>query len=303
MRKCASYTLALVAVGAAGLKAQEAAPGACSTPESIIVTGYSRVDSAAIRSTSALSMGSQLSVTDIQTAIKALYATGQFDDVQLVCRVEPGTGGKATLVIQVRERPILTAYKVIGVDRVSPKDVKEILAFPTGAPLDPGKIAKAIASADSLYESKGYYLAHVKPESTIVDGKLSINFNVDEGRRLAISGIRINGNSKVSDADVVGAMDRAEGFLGCAMRADDAKYDQDSASAPPLTRARSHDSNFRTKLGRGPGEGADRHNLARVPRYTVGNRGDATPVLERQIGISIPSARTSRPRSPRERLA
>ena len=68
MRKIASYTLALVAVGAVGLHAQETAQGACSTPESITVTGYSRVDSAAIRSTSALSMGSQLSVTDIQNA-------------------------------------------------------------------------------------------------------------------------------------------------------------------------------------------------------------------------------------------
>ena len=142
MRKLASYTLALIAAGAAALHAQETAPGACSTPESIIVTGNSRVDSAAIRATGGLSTGSQLNVNDIQTAIKALYGTGQFDDVQVVCRVAPGTG-KATLVIQVRERPVLTAYKVIGADRVSPKDVKEKLSFPTGAPLDPGKIGRA----------------------------------------------------------------------------------------------------------------------------------------------------------------
>src|SRR5688572_30331515 len=105
MRKFASYTLALVAAGAAALHAQETAPGACSTPESIIVTGYSRVDSAAIRSTGGLSTGSQLSVRDIQNAIKAIYATGQFDDVQIICRVTAATG-KATLVIQVRERPL-----------------------------------------------------------------------------------------------------------------------------------------------------------------------------------------------------
>jgi len=67
---------------------------------------------------------------------------------------------------QVKERPILTDYRVIGADRVSPKDVKDKLSFPTGGPVDPGKIAKAIASTDSLYESKGYYLASVKPESS-----------------------------------------------------------------------------------------------------------------------------------------
>ncbi|MEP6857296.1 MAG: POTRA domain-containing protein, partial [Gemmatimonadales bacterium] len=86
MRKFASYTLALVAASAAALHAQDAAPGACSTPESIVVTGYSRVDTAAIRSTAGLSTGSTLNVQDVQNAIKALYATGQFDDVQINCR-------------------------------------------------------------------------------------------------------------------------------------------------------------------------------------------------------------------------
>ncbi len=277
MRTLALYTLALVAAGAAALHAQETAPGACSTPESIVVTGNARVDSAAVRSTGGLSTGSQLNVHDIQNAIKALYATGQFDDVQVICRVAPVTG-KATLVIQVRERPILTAYKVIGADRVSPKDVKEKLAFATGSPVDPGKIAKAIASTDSLYESKGYYLAHVKPESTVVDGKLSINFNIDEGRRLAISGIRINGNSRVSDEDVVGAMDtKPEGFLW--MRngeLDDAKYAQDLSEHLPQLYASRGFIDFRVLkdtliVDREKGKGLIDITVSEGPRYTIGN--------------------------------
>lgn len=277
MRKLASYTLALMAAGAATLHAQEAAPGTCATPESIIVTGNSRVDSAAVRSTGGLSTGSQLSVRDIQNAIKALYATGQFDDVQISCRVAPGTG-TATLVIQVRERPLLTAYKVIGADRVSPKDVKEKLAFPTGTPLDPGKIAKAIASVDSLYESKGYYLAHVRPESTLVDGQLSITFNVDEGRRLAVSGIRINGNSKVSDADIVGAMDtKPEGFLWTRNgELDDAKYAQDLSERIPQLYSGRGFIDFRILkdtliVDRARGKGLIDITVSEGPRYTVGN--------------------------------
>src|SRR5437868_14793076 len=130
MRKIASFALAFLTASAASLYAQEAAPGACSTPETIVVSGNARVDSAAIRASSGLEAGAQLNVHDIQTGIKALYATGQFEDVQIVCRVSPSS--KATMVIQVRERPTLTDYKVIGAKRVSPKDVKEKLAFPTG---------------------------------------------------------------------------------------------------------------------------------------------------------------------------
>ena len=43
-------------------------------------------------------------------------------------------------------------------------------------------------------------------DSTILDGKLRLAFKIDEGRRLAISGIRINGNKSISDREVVSAM-------------------------------------------------------------------------------------------------
>jgi outer membrane protein insertion porin family len=277
MRKFASFTLVFVAIGAAPLYAQEAGPGACSTPETIIATGNSRVDSAAVRSTAGLSTGVPLNVHDLQTGIKALYATGQFEDVQIICKVSPTTS-KASLVIQVKERPILTDYKVIGADRVSPKDVKEKLAFATGAPVDPGKIAKAIASVDSLYESKGYYLASVKPESTLTAGKLSINFKIDEGRRLAISGIRINGNKSVSDADVVSAMDtKPEGFLWTRNgELDDAKYAQDLSEKIPALYASRGYIDFRILkdtliVDRAKGKGLIDITVTEGPRYKVGN--------------------------------
>ena len=277
MRKIASCVLALAALSVAPLYAQEGAPGVCSTPESIVVTGSSRIDTASVRATAGLSTGAQLNVHDIQTAIKALYATGQFDDVQIICRVPPTTS-KASLLIQVKERPILSDYKVIGADRVSPKDVKEKLAFATGSPVDPGKIAKAIASVDSLYESKGYYLATVKPESTVTDGKLSINFRIDEGRRLAISGIRINGNTKISDADIVGAMDtKPEGFLWTRNgELDDAKYAQDLAERIPQLYASRGYIDFRILkdtliVDRAKGKGLIDITVSEGPRYTVGN--------------------------------
>jgi outer membrane protein insertion porin family len=277
MRKFASLVLALVAVSAASLRAQDTAPGVCSTPESIVVTGNARVDTAAVRSTSGLTTGQPLNVHDLQTGIKALYATGQFDDVQIVCHVSP-TNGKAALVIQVKERPILSDYKVIGADRVSPKDVKEKLAFPTGGPVDPGKIAKAVASTDSLYEANGYYLATIKAESTITNGKLSINFNIDEGKRLAISGIRINGNKSVSDADIVAAMDtKPEGFLWTRNgELDDATYAQDlSEKIPQLYAGRGY-IDFRILkdtliVDRAKGKGLIDITVDEGPRYKVGN--------------------------------
>ena len=276
MRRLATPFI-LLAIFALPLRAQEGAPGACASPEFIAVTGNARVDSSAIRSSSGLTAGATLNVTDIQRAIKSIYGTGQFDDVQVVCRISPATS-RATLLIEVKERPVLTAYKVVGADKVSPKDVREILAFPTGAPLDPAKIATAIERADSLYESKGYYLARVQPESTLVAGNLTINFRIDEGRRLAISGIRINGNTRVSDADVVGAMEtKPEAFLWTRDgEFDDAVYATDLAERIPQLYGSRGFIDFRILsdtliVDRERGKGLIDITVEEGPRYTVGN--------------------------------
>lgn len=276
MRRLATPFILLAILGGP-LAAQQGAPGACATPAGILVTGNSRVDTAAIRSSAGFTPGATLSVTDVQRAIKSLYGTGQFDDVQIVCRLAPATS-QATLVIEVKERPLFTAYQVIGADKVSPKDVRERLAFATGAPLDPAKIASAIARTDSLYESKGYYLARVQPESTLVGGRLSINFRIDEGRRLAISGIRINGNTRVSDADVVGAMEtKPEGFLWTRDgEFDDAVYATDLAERIPQLYGSRGFIDFRILrdtliVDRERGKGLIDITVEEGPRYIVGN--------------------------------
>ncbi|HEV7837513.1 MAG TPA: outer membrane protein assembly factor BamA, partial [Gemmatimonadaceae bacterium] len=205
--------------------------------------------------------------------------------------------GKAGLVIQVRERPLLSDYKVIGPDRVSPKDVREKLAFATGVPVDPAKISAAITSTDSLYESKGYYLARIVPESTIKDGKLSIIFRVDEGRRLAISGIRINGNTRVPDEDVVGAMEtKPEGFLWTRNgEFDDAKFAEDLSTRIPQLYGSRGFIDFRILkdtliVDRAKGKGLVDITVDEGPRYTVGsfevvgNRRFSTD----QIGVFYP---------------
>lgn len=290
-----------MAAGAAPVLAQEAATGACSTPQTISVTGTSRLDTAVVRANSGLTTDTQLNVHDIQTAIKTLYGLGQFDDVQIICR--PGaTAATAGLVIVVKERPILTDYKVVGADRVSPKDVKEKLAFATGSPVDPGKIAVAIASTDSLYESKGYYLAKIVPESTVTNGKLSITFRVDEGRRLAISGIRINGNTKVSDADIVGAMEtKPEGFLWTRNgEFDDAKFAEDLSTRLPQLYGTRGFIDFRVLrdtliVDRAKGKGLIDITVDEGPRYVVGNFeviGNRRFSTE-QIGLFYPFGKNS----------
>ena len=232
MRKVYLAVAALLCVSGP-LAAQDAGTGPCVAPDSIDISGNTRADPAVIQTTAGLAPGAQLNARDISRAIKALYATQNFDDVQIACRVTPA--GKGVLVIVLKERPVLAGFTVTGPNRVSDKDVKERIAFPIGSAVDPGQIAKAVERTDSLYESKGYYLARITVDSTIADGKLRLAFKIDEGRRLAISGIRINGNKNVSDRDVVSAMStKPEGFPWFRPgEFDDEKYATDLAQNIP----------------------------------------------------------------------
>ena len=186
--------------------------GRCVSPDSVVVRGNSRVSEETIRGTAALAPGQPLNVSAFRRAIAALYATGEFEDVQINCAVTPG--GRARLAIAVRERPVVAAVTVRGTDRVSGRTVRDRIDIPVGRALDAAAVARAIGRIDSLYQSRGYYLARVRPDTAITGGRARLTFTIDEGRRLAISGVRVNGNRSLDDKAVVGAMkSKPEGFL------------------------------------------------------------------------------------------
>jgi outer membrane protein insertion porin family len=202
----------LALVAARSLAAQDQPGGRCTTPDSISVRGNDRVTENEVRSDAGLTPGSALNFRDIQRAIRSLMATGQFDDVRIECVLFAG-GTRATLTIDVKERLVLQDFRVVGVDRLSNKSVTERIELPTGRPIDPSAVARAVERIDSLYEANGYYLARIRPETTAVAGSATITFHVDEGRRLAISGIRVHGNEHIGSGQIVKALKtRPEGF-------------------------------------------------------------------------------------------
>ena len=210
--------LGLFAAAAPSARAQQpsadAGPGArCVSPDTILVAGNSRVSEGSIRTDAALPTGTPLNYRVLQRAIKDLFATGQFDDVRLSC-ADGGAGGRSALLITVRERPLLADVTVEGTDRVSGRSVRDRVDLIIGRPVDPAQVVRAKTRIDSLYQAAGYYLARVRPETTLVDDKIKLTFRIDEGRRLAVSGVRINGNQVLSDKQVVRAMQtRPEGFF------------------------------------------------------------------------------------------
>lgn len=216
--------VALLLGGPAALLAQnEQAP----IVDSIAVVGASRLTASQIVGTSGLVVKQPINYRDIQRAITSLFRTGQFDDV--VVEQQP-LGDGLMLIIRVNERPILEKWAVRGVTRVSESNVKGRVRLSEGRPLDRNAVEQSRASIDSLYKHDGYYSAQIKVLELPQDStRVRIVFDVNEGQRVAISQVVVDGNKRFGDKQVVKHMaTRPEGFWWFQKgEYDERKVDQD----------------------------------------------------------------------------
>src|ERR687893_250965 len=192
----------------AALLAQEPAAPAV---DSIAVEGNRRLSASQIIGTSGIIVRQPINYRDIQRAITSLFRTGQFDDVLVEQR---NVGGRLILAIRVKERPVLEKWAVRGVNRLSEGEVKGRVQLTEGRPLDRSAVEQARAGIDSLYKLQGYYASKVKViQLSPSAGKARVVFDVEEGERVAISQVVVEGNKRFSDKAVVKRMStRPEGF-------------------------------------------------------------------------------------------
>lgn len=237
MRRAATISTGLVALATSIVGAQEQQPtvaGACARADSVAFRGNSRVADTELRADVDIIPGAAFNYRTLQRAIRNLYATNQFHDVQVRCEL---TNGRTIIAFQLVERPLLAEIDVRGPEKVSPGTVRDQVDLLIGRPVDPAQVARVIARIDSVYQTKGYYLAVTRADTAQVEGGAKLTFVVTEGNRLAVSGVRIQGNSRVSDDELVSAMaTKPEGFFWWRKgEFDDDKYTSDLTEKLPQT--------------------------------------------------------------------
>jgi outer membrane protein insertion porin family len=134
--------------------------------------------------------------------------------VKITCSPAAGAGTRTSRRVTVKERPVLSDVRIEGVDRVSKKSVRDRDRDSRSRAAQPRAGHPRVERIDSLYEAHGYYLARVKPETTFVGGQIRLTFKVDEGRRVAVSGVRDHRQQEgFRRRDRRRDEDQAEGFL------------------------------------------------------------------------------------------
>lgn len=134
----------------------------------------------------------------IDKELKNIYELGYFDDVDII--VSDVSGGKKVL-FRVTEKPRIQALSVIGADELDEDDLLEAVSTKKGAVLNLKVLRDDMNTIRALYRSEGYYKTKVSYEVEGGEtGQARLNFIVDEGAKLYIEQIILDGAEQV-DAD------------------------------------------------------------------------------------------------------
>lgn len=182
----------------------------------ITVTGNKSGNPATIISQSGLYKGEKITLPseDIRRAMSQLWSLGLFSDVQIVIDKEtPQTDGSIGLylTISVQEFRHLGKLNISGNKEIKTADVEKAIKFRSFDFVRPWDVSEAVRRVKALYEKEGYHFAQINVEQTVPSNDtantVDLTFHINEGSEVVVRTIEFEGNSKVSDADLRGAMD------------------------------------------------------------------------------------------------
>lgn len=187
--------------------------------DSVEVRGNERISDELILSVAGIRLGAEVNYRDIQEAIHRLWDTGQYADVQIYAQeVDPtDPSSPIRVIIDVEEHPYVAYVDFQGLEHIRARTVRDSAGLEAGQPLDPERVTRAEALVRSLLAEKGIRLRGIEHRLEPiegVDGEYRLVFDVQEGSRVAITQIDIDGNEAFSDKQIEAAMGtREEGFF------------------------------------------------------------------------------------------
>src|SRR5881296_2842882 len=177
--------------------------------EDVRVNGNRRIPTDTIKFNLQTKTNDRFNMDVIRRDIKTLYAMQMFDDIRV--DEEQGKTGKIITFV-VKEKPLVRSIKYEGLKSITTSEVLDKLkekkvGLSQESPFDPTRIKKAEAVIKSMLAEKGHQDASIETlTEPIPPNAVGVTFKVNEGPKVRIEKINIEGNQVFSEAKVKKAM-------------------------------------------------------------------------------------------------
>ena len=177
----------------------------------IEIQGLKRIEEGAIKAKISQKIGEPVSEDKISEDIKAIFKMGYFDDVKV--EIEPFEGG-VKLIYDVKEKPTIVKIDFQGNKEIEDSKLKEKITITPGSIADSVLIQDNALKLKNYYEEEGYWLANVVPVIKRYSANdVSLTYQIDEGPKIKIKKIIIEGNHHISSSKIKKVMETKEWWL------------------------------------------------------------------------------------------
>lgn len=149
----------------------------------------------------------------VRRDFRALWNTDFFEDIRLEVEDSPKNPNGKILIFYVRERPTIRSINYKGNKSVSESDILDAykdrkVDLTVESRFDPTKIKRAEVVVQQLLAEHGHMFATVKPtyEKIPATNSVALTFNIDEGPKVKVGHITIQGNHAFSATRIVRSM-------------------------------------------------------------------------------------------------
>jgi len=170
----------------------------------LTVEGNRRVQEAVILGRVKSAIGAPFNPAQLSEDVRAVFALGFFDDVQL--KVDDFEGGVKVGFVVV-ERPFVRDVDFVGNKQVRTTELQDKIDLKLGSVYNPVDVQRARERMKEHYESEGYFEVQITPDiEKFADGDVKVVFTINEGRQMKIEEIVIRGNRGLTDKQIKNAM-------------------------------------------------------------------------------------------------
>ena len=168
--------------------------------DNIRVEGLQRVSEGTVYNYLPVNIGDRLTPQRTREAIRALYDTGFFRDVEL--RRDGGT-----LVVAVLERPTIESFEIKGNKDIKTEDLSKSLrnvGLANGKTFDRSVLDEVKQYLTDQYFSRGKYAVRVDTRvDDLPDNRVRVNIDIKEGKRAKIRQINVVGNETFTEDEIL----------------------------------------------------------------------------------------------------